>query len=232
MRKLSDIEKEYHSFNDLRSEYQQWMEGETSEIQRVTSARIDATYSLRNWVESQAEKSQKECYKSYLRLVDGWFSYEALLMLADEQGYAAGSSPKTDTLLKSRITNTLVSDIVQGFHDALVPVIEKDNRKRSLEQYIDTLSSYPKTSKTQLQHLSALKDEVVSGTLKNDNYSRILAFVYAIRNAYAHNGETARSGTKHYQSKLIILTAGYEFMVKFILRTASALYEELVADIS
>lgn len=78
----------------------------------------------------------------------------------------------------------------------------------------------------------SFKKEIENDNLTSENYSRILAFVYAIRNAYAHNGETARSGTEHYISKLLILTAAFDFTLKFSLRTDSAIYEELISKIS
>lgn len=229
---MTKLEKEYNHFRELQSKYQKWMEGETTINQRIVSVRIDVSYSLKDWVQSDNEEIQSECYKAYLRLVDTWFSYEALLILADEEEFTSQSAPKSDKLLKSKIPNDLMVDLVYDFYNQLSEIINKPNRKQSLENYIDTLLNYPGTSKTQIQHLNGFKNEVVKGELKNENYSRILAFVYAIRNAYAHNGETARSGTNHYFNKLLILNISFNFILQFILRTGAIIYDDLISNIS
>lgn len=232
MRTMNDTEKEYDRFSQARSEYEKWMEGETTRGQRIASVRIEATYSLRNWALGNGEVSQDECYKSYLRLVDAWFSYEALLLLAEEIYFTAHSSSKPERLLKSEVPNIEMVDIVRGFYADLSETTNKPNRKDSLQKYVQTLMGYPGTSASQRHHLSQFNAEIKKGKFTGKNYSRILAFVYAIRNAYAHNGETARTGTEHYRSKLIILTASYNFTLRFVLRTATLIYEELISGIS
>lgn len=233
MRVITKLEKEYDHFKKKQSEYQEWMEGETTEKQRIVFVRIDVSYSFKDWVQSENEKIQSKCYKAYLRLVDTWFSYEALLHMATEEGFASQSGSKSDKLLKSKISNDEMVDIVHDFYNQLLSeIINRPNRKQSLINYITTLINYPGTFGTQIQHLEGFKIEVQQGELKSENYSRILAFVYAIRNAYAHNGETARSGTNHYENKLLVLNISFDFILQFILRTLAIIYIDLIADIS
>lgn len=229
---MTALEKEKSDFDGCRTEYRKWVEEDTTVNQRIVSVRIEASYLLKDWVQTGEIKSQEECYKAYLRLVDAWFTYEALLTWAAEENVATQSGAKTEKLLKNRFPTRLMADVVFDFYDQLSQVMDKPNRKKSFEQYVNTLANYPGTSQTQKQHLEDLKSEIITGNLAGQNYSRILAFAYAIRNAYAHNGETAKSGTNHYVSKLIVLNAAYAFVLRLVLRASAEIYDDLTAHIS
>lgn len=233
---LTDIENEFKKFNELRNEYRRMMEDNTSTEQRKFSFRIDANYSLQNLLKDPIKNGindkQKECYKMYLLLIDVWFSYEALLLLANEEEFSNKSGSKPERLLKSRIKNETVADIVNNFYNDLKPILTKDKRKESLIKYINTLINYPGTTIAQQKQLNDFKIEIGTEKFDNPNYYRILAFVYAIRNGYVHNGETAFSGTKHYIVKLMILSIAYNFMLKFILRSGSVIFDYMIETIS
>lgn len=233
---LTDFENEFKKFNELRNEYRRLMEENTTVSQRSFSFRIDANYSLLNslkdWIKNEDKDKQKECYKIYLLLIDVWFSYEALLHLANDEGFSNKYGSKPEKLLKSRIQNELVSDIVDHFYNDLKPIVTKDQRKKSLIKYITTLINYPGTSTAQRKQLNDFKIEIETEKFDNPNYYRVLAFVYAIRNGYVHNGETAFSGTEHYIVKLMILSIAYNFMFKFILRSGSRIFDYMIETIS
>ncbi|MFW5716867.1 MAG: hypothetical protein ACOC0E_05430, partial [Spirochaetota bacterium] len=141
-------------------------------------------------------------------------------------------SAKPDRLAKSRFSTNAMSDIVTDFYADLETVFTKPNRRASLGAYVEKLVNHPGTSRTQKDHLAAFRRDIQKTTPSTDNYSRILAFAYAIRNAYAHNGETAKTGTNHYVAKLTILNAAFVAVLRIVLRVATTIYRDLCDEIS
>ena len=220
---------ELHSTDDSA------VEDEITDTQKVFKARINASHLLYSSLPiDDNNHNQNSCYKGYLKLVDAWFTYEALLHLADDHKYTSLSSSKPERLLKSIITDDEISKIIEPFDNVINTLISNKQYRPRLIDYIRLLKNNKGTSKNQLKHLTSFEKQIEKSDdlYKTNNYSVILSLAYAIRNAYAHGEETARAGTKHYKSKSILLQALHEFMLAFILHVADKIYEELLSWIS
>jgi len=232
---MSGLIDKKKTLDEFISIYHDAVEDEITHAQKVFKARINASHLLYSSLPiDNNNHNQETCYKGYLKLVDAWFTYEALLHLATDHRYSSPSSSKPERLLKSITTDDEVSAIIEQFDDVINKLISNKQNRTRLIDYIRLLKNNKGTSKNQLKHLTAFEEQIEKSDdlYITNNYSVILALAYAIRNAYAHGEETARAGTKHYKSKSILLQALHEFMLAFILHVAVKIYGELLSWIS
>ena len=232
MRRQTPTEQAYRQYQERFNEFCDLMELDLTPAQRVFQARIAATKELTTFAVPVSTDTRRSCYHAYLRLVDAWFSYESLLILAGEIGWTSKSGGKPDRLLKSQVSNESVGVALGSFRTAISEIASTARYRTLLRQYLTNLKNYPHTSNTQSSHLYQFDALLSSSELTNLSYSTALGFAYAIRNAYAHNGETARAGMNHFKLKAMVLDATYQFVFGFVAEVASEIYAFLIDEIS
>jgi hypothetical protein len=94
-------------------------------------------------------------------------------------------------------------------------------RRSDLCGYIDYLLASA-TSQSQKGLLGRLKTKTEASECPT--FGMWLALVYAIRNMYVHNTDTAKSGVKSYATKIVLLQISKDFMIGSMLAISEHLF--------
>jgi hypothetical protein len=156
-------------------------------------------------------ESTRKTYRALMELNDLWFAYEGLFSLCKSNGIVKASGTKSDPFPEERIEDLGLNHIVHLLSAAYVDRLLSDPAKRSdVCGYIDYLLASA-TSQTQKGLLGRLKTKTQESECPT--FSMWLALVYAIRNMYVHNTDTAKSGVKSYATKIGLLQISKDFMI-------------------
>lgn len=160
-------------------------------------------------------ESTKKTYRGLIQLNDLWFAYEGLFDLIKARGLIKVSGNKSDPFLEDTIEALGLNHITSLLGPTYCDQLLAENTKRNdLCNYIKYLALFA-TSKTQIKLLDRLKNKTKSG--EPPTFSLWLALVYAIRNMYVHNTDTAKSGVKSYSTKIAVLSLSKVFMIDILL---------------
>jgi hypothetical protein len=102
-------------------------------------------------------------------------------------------------------------------------LLDDSARRNDFCGYIEYLRTSA-SSKTQIRLLERLK--VTTQAAEPPSFSLWLSLIYAIRNMYVHNTDTAKSGVRSYVTKISVLTLSKDFMIAAML----AISERLLSD--
>lgn len=156
-------------------------------------------------------ESTRKTYRALMELNDLWFAYEGLFSLCKSNGMVKASGNKSDPFLEEMVEDLGLNHIVLLLSADFVDRLLSDPMRRGdLCGYIDYLLASA-TSRTQKGFLGRLK--IKTEESECPTFSMWLALVYAIRNMYVHNTDTAKSGVKSYATKIALLQASKYFMI-------------------
>lgn len=172
-------------------------------------------------------KEVRETYVLIIQLMEAWNAYEAFSHYANEV-----SSHVVQKVSKSKIyTQAFLTAVgsMQTLKDALSwlnsEYANNGRFKKDLAQYITRLrqdSHLTKTlkedAKDLLSHLNG--EKTVSGI-------ELLSLIYAERNMYYHNGETAKMGMA-YSNRKKLITKYRETLIEHILKLAIHIIDEQI----
>jgi hypothetical protein len=169
-------------------------------------------------------ESTKKTYKELMQLNDLWFAYEGLFCLSKARGLVKASGSKSDPFLEVHTEELGLNHIARLLEPMYRNELLVDSARRNdLCGYIDYLCASA-TSKTQIKLLERLRE--ITQAAEPPSFSLWLALIYAIRNMYVHNTDTAKSGVKSYATKIAVLSLSKDFMIGTML----AISERLLSD--
>ena len=165
---------------------------------------MDICISFRGDVSLTKTPEVRITYESIIRLMELWNAYEALSEYAQQiGGYRVAHAGKSklytqDTLRESgclKLLSEAVSSIKARCRSH--PTLERD-----FGQYISRIEKYPTLTNTLKQDASAL----LSFTRGTSDISgvELVSLIYAERNLYYHNGETAKMGMTYSNRKWLV----------------------------
>ncbi len=229
MRTISEEEKDYRDYNDAFLKYSDLLEDKIDDHIRNSHNRLKVSKLMEEYILESGDKKQ-ETYINYLRLVDSWFSYEVYIKTIEKIGFANVTKLKTERLKKDILAlsgcNQILDSAVIGIWD--LPDSEELNKKLSYYKYLIDDES---VSKYQVKNINNIINKVQNHKLKEITHFEFLSLCYAIRNSYAHNGETARSGTSSYIIKIELLNLCYHYILRIMYRYCRYMLIELIKDI-
>ena len=166
---------------------------------------FDSTFSY-----TKTERTRKT-YRTLIELNDLWFAYEGLFSLCQLKGIVKPSGTKSDPFLEEMVEELGLNHIVHLLGATYADRLLSDpSRRGDFCGYIDYLLASA-TTRTQKSLLGRLK--VKTQESQCPRFGMWLALVYAIRNMYVHNTDTAKSGVKSYSTKIAILQVSKDFMI-------------------
>lgn len=172
--------------------------------------------------------STKRTYRGLMQLNDLWFAYEGLFYLSKDRNLVKTSGSKSDPFLEEVSEDLGLNNIAKMLEPAYFNELLVDNARRSdLFGYIEYLRGCA-TSKTQIRLLERLKD--MTQASKPPSFSLWLSLIYAIRNMYVHNTDTAKSGVRSYATKIAVLSLSKDFMIGTMLAIAERLLSEEIRE--
>jgi hypothetical protein len=169
----------------------------------------------------------RETYILIIKLMEVWNAYEALSKYANETSeYVSKGVSKSKTYSQSFLKQIGSISILEGALNWLKSEYEnKDQFRTDFIQYIKRIENDPDLSKS-------LKDDAncVLAHLKNEKSIsgiEILSLIYAERNMYYHNGETAKMGMA-YSNRIRLIDKYRESLTTHMLNLANFLIAEQI----
>lgn len=160
----------------------------------------------------------KETYKNIFKLNEYWFAYEALLKWTELDNFTSKSTPKTNKIMKEKISELKIGEFIKNYSEELFSMIAKKLiDKTDLILFLDYLIANSDGT-TIKNNLNSLKLKIKNNT--EIELMEFLSIVYGIRNSYVHNGDTAKSGVKKYQTKIELTKLLQEFLIGLELKIA------------
>lgn len=173
-------------------------------------------------------ENTRKTYNLIFKLNEYWFAYEGLYKLCDEVGFLKNSAKKQDPFTVEKITEFELSTSVDVFGDYLKDSIYlKPKQKEDFISYLTYLKTNSMTAQANL--LSNFINKVESDTLPQ--FTEILSLIYAIRNLYVHNTDTAKSGVQYYSTKISILKNCNDFLILSILNISTRVLDYKIEDV-
>jgi hypothetical protein len=156
-----------------------------------------------------------------MQLNDLWFAYEGLFSLVKTRGLVKASGSKSNPFPADTTEELGLNHIVS----LLTPIYRHElltdtARRQDLCGYIEYLR-ISATSQAQKNYLKRLSNNTHAS--EPPSFSLWLALIYAIRNMYVHNTDTAKSGVKSYATKIAILSISKDFMIGTMLAISERL---------
>ncbi len=185
--------------------------------------------SFDNSISYTKTETTRKTYRLILKLNDLWFAYEGLYKLLQEGNYLRSNPTKSDPFTQERIEEFELDECIDFFNDYLdAHFYTNPRRKNDTESYIQHLIDHS-TGRTQPLLLENLKNNIQQEF--EAPFNQILALIYAIRNMYVHNADSARTGVKQYQTKIELLKNCIDFLIISILKISVFIINERVENI-
>ena len=164
---------------------------------------IDIEISFKGNVSLTKTPAVKETYVLIIQLMELWNAYEALSHyvseVSDHIAKKAGKSKIfTQTFLK--IIGSL--SILEQAINEIKTNYQVDKFKKDFNTYIDKVKDDARLSKTLKEDAESIR--MYAKNEKDISGIEILSLIYAERNMYYHNGETAKMGMSYSNRKKLI----------------------------
>jgi hypothetical protein len=190
---------------------------------------VDIHVDFKGTISLTKSKDVKDTYVLIIQLMELWNAYEALSHYVDETtNYVAKNKVKSKIYSQKFLKEVDSLSCIEATAGAILSTYKSSQTfKIDFDNYISRIINDEKLSKSiklDASNVSAyVKDEkTISGV-------ELLSLIYAERNMYYHNGETAKMGMSYSNRKQII--AWYkELLLDNILRVANAVVLERIAS--
>lgn len=210
------------------------MEYEIPRSLRLFDIRFRLALSLQVSFDSQISytktESTRRTYALILKLNDLWFAYEGLFQICKDQNWLKTNATKATPFTLEMIQNLGLDDWSQAFAKKWQQAMLQNTRfHKDCMGYIDYLQTTA-SGKTQQRLLAQLLSQIQQPDIVEFNTQ--LALIYAIRNMYVHNTDTAKSGVKQYKTKIEILRMSNDFLTLVILEVANQILADYIAELT
>lgn len=174
-------------------------------------------------------KQVRDTYVLIIQLMEAWNAYEALSRYAKEiGGYVMDRVGKSKMYSQKTLKSVQSMELLESVLNQIQSEFNRDKRFRcDFEQYIERLVNEPEIkgvltqdAKNVLAHLR--QEKSISGI-------EVLSLIYAERNMYNHNGETAKMGMTYSNRKKLLSVYG-ECLTSHTLRLATQMIENQIAQ--
>ncbi|WP_033408740.1 hypothetical protein [Psychroflexus tropicus] len=198
----------FHQYNQKFETLKEFMQDELPRSLRLFNIRLrlalDIQIDFKGEISLTKTAQVRETYVKIIKLMEMWNAYEALFHYAKDIGkYANPKANKakiySQTLLKEIGSLTVLKQATDNLKNNYA---NKAGFKEDFDQYIKRIENDDRIKKTLTDDSVSMKkylnsQESISGI-------EILSLIYAERNMYYHNGETAKMGMRYSNRKLLI----------------------------
>jgi|GEM_PF-6935814 hypothetical protein len=166
-----------------------------------------------------------EAYASQIRLMELWNAYEAFIKYLDYLELSRGKEAKYKLIKSDLMQNSGARETIDEFFKEIKVHYEYDEAfRQDYHQYISRMKRACINQK--LAETCASTIEYLSGKKGLSGYE-LFALVYAERNMYLHDGESAKLGW-NYKRRNLILALYSEHFVKSLLQVAAYVLDEQI----
>lgn len=148
----------------------------------------------------------RETYVKIIKLMEMWNAYEALFHYAKDIGKYANPKANKAKIYSQTLLNEIGSlTVLKQATDSLKNnYSDRDRFKEDFDQYVKRIEDDDRLKTTLTEDAVSMKEYLSNN--KSISGIEILSLIYAERNMYYHNGETAKMGMRYSNRKLLIDT--------------------------
>lgn len=203
--------------NDLFQQYDQkfetlkdLMQDELPRSLRLFNLRLrlalDIQIDFKGEVSLTKTREVRETYIKIIKLMEMWNAYESLFHYAKELGrYANPKANKAKIYAQSLLREVGSLAILKQAAESIKSNYESNPRfKEDFNQYINRIKKDPRIKSTLTDDTLSFREYCMNR--KSISGIEMLSLIYAERNMYYHNGETAKMGMRYSNRKLLIDT--------------------------
>lgn len=230
----ADYEQLFEEYTELFSTYYELMEYEIPRSLRLFDIRFRLALSLQVSFDSQISytktESTRRTYALIFKLNDLWFAYEGLYQICKDRNWLKTNATKATPFTAELGQNLGLELWSQAFAKKWQQAMRHQPRfHNDCLGYVDYLQKSA-SGKTQQRLLAQLRHQLQKPDLVD--FNSLLALIYAIRNMYVHNTDTAKSGVHQYKTKIEILGMCNDFLTLVLLQIAHQILAELIAELT
>lgn len=167
-----------------------------------------------------------ESYAFQIRLVELWNAYEALLKYLKSLGLSRDSEPKYKQIKPEMLLDTGARETAKECLEKLSKHYHQEPKfKDEFNQYIGRIQNVKSSN---LAQICASTIEYFTGNKDFSGYE-LFALVYAERNLYLHDGESAKLGWG-YKRRNLLLVFYSEHFAKCLLQIATFVLQQQIHE--
>jgi hypothetical protein len=189
---------------------------------------LDIQIDFKGMISLTKTKDVRDTYVLIIQLMELWNAYEALSHYAREETiHVAKGVSKSKIYTQTYLKEVGSLPVLEATAKAIFALYKSSHTfKEDLNQYIARLESDEKLSKSIKEDASSVR-EYVKEEKNPISGIEVLSLIYAERNMYYHNGETAKMGMRYSNRKQLIIWYK-EVLLDNILKVANAVIAERI----
>jgi len=169
----------------------------------------------------------KKTYIEILKCNEAWFAYESMKKMCEIWNLTkANCRTPVDIFDSATLKNFDNISVINEFNNQLQNEIYSNSSiSTDIKNYI-----YFLIAEVESNSLKQVLQSIISKftSMQNWEHKEILAVIYATRNIFVHEGETAKSGIKYYKNKITLLKILYDYIILFQLKLINYAFEQKI----
>lgn len=228
-----DLRNLFNGYNKKFESLKKLLQGELPRSLRLFNIRLrlalDIQIDFKGELSLTKTKKVKDTYVLIIRMMECWNAYEALFHYAKEKNYANSNTSIYKAYSQTFLTEAGSLGILKQTLDNLKNKYNNDGHfKDDFDQYIDRIDNDNRI-RDRLKECCKDSAEYFNGR-KNISGIEIIALIYAERNMYYHNGETAKMGMRYPNRQHLINEYTSCFYRHILILTTKILEKEIEAN--
>ena len=228
-----EVRNLFEDYNQKFDSLKKLLQGELPRSLRLFNIRlrlaVDIQIDFKGEISLTKTREVRDTYVLIIRLMESWNAYEALYHYVKDTGkYANTREGIYRVYSQTFLTEVGSLAILKQTLDRLKKKYNSDNNfKTDFEQYIKRIDDDERI-RTNLKESCKSTIEYFKGE-KNISGIEIIALIYAERNMYYHNGETAKMGMR-YPNRQYLIKEYTDCFYRHILMLTSKILEKEIDD--
>lgn len=227
-----DFKNEFETYLNKFDTLKELSEGSIEKALRIFDIRFRLSLNLKhsfsiNDLGYLKTEETRETYKLILQLCDYWFVFESFLTLLKHEELVKVNTSKTDLFTKEIEELFFVNIIIDNFNLEIFRYSNKSTKSRNdLLNLMSSIHQSPNCKGNQKVNMESIVKKFEKSN--NFNLKDILTLVYALRNQYVHNGDTAKTGVSYYITKQTLVFLLNNALIKIIFQISNYILDRKI----
>jgi hypothetical protein len=232
MREMTSFESSFYEYEELYSNYASLLQDENIPRElRLFDIRfrlaIDLVVDYKGKVSYTKTPVVKNNYAQQMKLMELWNSYEALIKYLDHLGLSRRKKAKFEQISLTLIKDSGINELFQQCFQQLKTLYIGDAKfKQDYDEYIGRIQ---RGVRTRLAESCTRSSRYFDGTEELSG-NELFALIYAERNLFYHNGESAKLGMS-YNKRNILLSKYYDHFSLGMIRMAKYIIKQQIDNL-
>lgn len=171
----------------------------------------------------------RDTYIEIMKCNEAWFSYESMKVMCDEWNLTKANSPKYDIFDAENLAKFNISDITELCNAQIKNQIYSSS---TITDDVKCYLLYLTQSNTIRNGLRNTINPIINKIENNQEWlpKEIFSVIYATRNIFVHNSDTAQSGIKYVKNKILLLKILYDYIILFQLKVINFAFDTKIKE--